>query len=169
MGLAGNRRIAQLLELILDRNTQSALKSFEALWNGRKDPATLLGELAGLLRDSLMFRVAPKGALELVSGSYDGDTLKGFAKRLTTEELLSALDTLQRAQAAMKDVKNPRLSAELCIVSLCESPAGESLGELRARISRLEEQLSRGVIPAPAPGGRKDGAGGRTPAAFPAP
>ena len=155
MGLAGNRRIAQLLELILDRNTQSALKSFEALWMDGKDPATLLGELAGLLRDSLMFRVAPKGALELVSGSYDGDTLKGFAKRLTTEELLSALDTLQRAQAAMKDVKNPRLSAELCIVSLCESPAGESLGELRARISRLEEQLSRGVIPAPAPGGER--------------
>ena len=69
MGLAGNRRIAQLLELILDRNTQSALKSFEALWMDGKDPATLLGELAGLLRDSLMFRVAPKGALELVSGS----------------------------------------------------------------------------------------------------
>ena len=151
MGLAGNRRIAQLLGLILDHDSQGALKSFSSLWMDGKDPVTLLGELSGLLRDSLMFRVAPKGALELVSGSFDVETLRGFAKRLTTEELLSALDTLQRAQASMKDVKNPRLTAELTIVSLCESPAGESLGELRARISRLEEQLSRGMIPAPAP------------------
>lgn len=154
MGLAGNRRIAQLLELILDKDAQGALKSFESLWMDGKDPASLLGELGGLLRDSLMFRVAPKGALELVSGSYDGETLKGFAKRLTTEELLAALDTLQRFQTSMRDVKNPRLSAELCIVSLCQSPAGESLGELRARISRLEEQLSRGVSLAPAPSGK---------------
>ena len=153
MGLAGNRRIAQLLGLILDRDTQRALKSFESLWMDGKDPATLLGELAGLLRDSLMFRVAPKGALELVSGSYDGETLRAFAKRLTTEELLSSLDSLQRAQASMKDVKNPKLTAELTIVSLCQSPAGESLGELRARISRLEEQLRRGEALAPAPGG----------------
>ena len=153
MGLAGNRRIAQLLGLILDRDTQRALKSFESLWMDGKDPATLLGELAGLLRDSLMFRVAPKGALELVSGSYDGETLRAFSKRLTTEELLSSLDSLQRAQASMKDVKNPKLTAELTIVSLCQSPAGESLGELRARISRLEEQLRRGEALAPAPGG----------------
>ena len=151
MGLAGNRRVAGLLELILDRDAQGALKSFSSLWMDGKDPVALLGELSGLLREYLMFRVAPKGAGELVSGSYDVETLRGFAKRLTTEELLSALDTLQRAQASMKDVKNPRLTAELTIVSLCRSPAGESLGELRARISRLEEQLSRGMLPAPAP------------------
>lgn len=149
MGMAGNRRIAQLLSLVLEHKTPEALKSFASLWMDGKDPATLLGELAGLLRDSLMFRVAPKGAVELVSGSYDMETLRGFAKRLTTEELLSSLDTLQRGQAAMKDVKNPKLTAELTIVSLCESPAGESLWELRARISRLEEELSRG-IPIPA-------------------
>ena len=152
MGLAGNRRIVQLLSLILEHKTQDALKQFGALWMDGKDPVTLLGELAGLLRDSLMFRVAPKGALELISGSYDGETLRGFAKRLTTEEMLSALDTLQKAQATMKDVKNPKLTAELCIVSLCESAGGESLGELRARISRLEEQLSRSIpVNAPAP------------------
>ncbi len=151
MGLAGNRRVARLLELILDQDTQGALKSFGSLWMDGKDPAALLGELAGLLRDSLMFRVAPKGALELVSGSYDVETLKALAKRLTTEELLSALDTLQRAQASMKDVKNPRLTAELTIVSLCRSPAGESLPELRARISRLEELADRGLASPPPP------------------
>lgn len=148
MGMAGNRRIAQLLSLVLEHKTPEALKSFASLWMDGKDPATLLGELAGLLRDSLMFRVAPKGAVELVSGSYDIETLKAIAKQLNTEGMLSALSTIQRAQASMKDMKNPKLTAEMCIVSLCQSPTGESLSELRARISRLEDLWENGEIPA---------------------
>ena len=145
MGLAGNRRIAQLLERVLNHDTEAALKDFNSLWMDGKDPVTLLGELSGLLRDSMMLRVAPKGAQGLISGSYDSATLKSFAECMTTEEMLSALETLQNAVITMKDAKNPKLAAELCLVSLCESPAGESTRELRARISRLEEQLKNGV------------------------
>ena len=110
-----------------------------------KDPVTLLGELSGLLRDSMMLRVAPKGAQGLISGSYDSATLKAFADCMTTEEMLSALGTLQNAVITMKEAKNPKLAAELCLVSLCESPAGESVAELRARVSRLEETVKNGV------------------------
>ena len=151
MGLAGNRRIAQLLERVLEHDTEAALKAFNSLWMDGKDPVTLLGELSGLLRDSMMLRVAPKGAQGLISGSYDSGTLKSFADCMTTEEMLSALETLQNAVITMKDAKNPKLAAELCLVSLCESPAGESVRELRARISRLEEQLKNGIPMAPAP------------------
>lgn len=152
MGLAGNRRVAQLLERVLRHDTEAALKDVNSLWMDGKDPVTLLGELSGLLRDSMMLRVAPKGAQDLISGSYDSGTLKAFADSMTTEEMLSALETLQNAVISMKDAKNPKLAAELCLVSLCESPAGESVSELRARISRLEEQLQRGVpVAAPAP------------------
>lgn len=151
MGLAGNRRIAQLLERVLDHDTEAALKEFNSLWMDGKDPVTLLGELSGLLRDSLMFHVAPKGAQGLISGSFDSATLQSFAECMTTEELLAALGTLQNAVITMKEAKNPKLAAELCLVSLCESPAGESIGELRARVSRLEEELKNGVPVAAAP------------------
>lgn len=150
VGLAGNRRIAGLLRLLLEHDTQAALKEFKSLWMDGKDPATLLGELSGLLRDSMMFRVAPRAAQELVSGGYDGGTLKAFADEMTTEEMLAALDTLQGALASLKEAKNPRLTAELCLVSLAESPAGESISQLRARISRLERQLESGVVIKPA-------------------
>lgn len=151
MGLAGNRRIAQLLERVLDHDTEAALKEFNSLWMDGKDPVTLLGELSGLLRDSLMFHVAPKGAQGLISGSFDSATLQAFAECMTTEELLAALGTLQNAVITMKEAKNPKLAAELCLVSLCESPAGESMGELRARVSRLEEGLKNGIPVAAAP------------------
>ena len=151
MGLAGNRRIAQLLERVLEHDTEAALKDFNALWMDGKDPVTLLGELSGLLRDSMMLRVAPKGAQGLISGSYDSATLRSFAECMTTEEMISALGTLQNAVITMKEAKNPKLAAELCLVSLCESPAGESVAELRARVSRLEEEMKNGVPVQPGP------------------
>ncbi len=145
LGLAGNRRIAQLLDLILNRDSAAALRLFSEMWMDGKDPATLLGELAALLRDVLMVRVAPKSAAELVSGGYEMPVLEAFARRLTGEELLSVLELVQRSLSSLRDAHNPKTSVELCLLALCEDPAGESLSALRARISRLEEELAQGL------------------------
>ena len=66
---------------------------------------------------------------------------------MTAEEAVSAMETIQRTLGGMKDVKNPRTAAELCLVSLCCDAAGDSVDRLRARISRLEEQMERGGLP----------------------
>lgn len=145
MGLAGNRRISQMLSLILKHDTPVALKEFSGMWMDGKDPATLLGELSSLLRDILMLQVAPKGGLELISGGYDSETLKGFTELMTREELICALDTIQIAMAGLRDVKNPKTVVELCIISLCDNSLGDSISALKARVSRLERQISQGI------------------------
>ena len=151
MGLAGNRRTASLLERVIAHDTESALREFHAMWMDGKDPAVLLTELTGLLRDALMMKVAPKGGASLISGGYDRETLRRLGDRMTREELLCAMETLQRSLAAMRQSTDPRTAAELCLVSLCDNALGESVGELRARISRLEEQLQSGVVYAAPP------------------
>lgn len=145
MGLAGNRRVAQLLDEILKHDTSGVLKLFNGMWMDGKDPATLLTELSGLLRDILMMHAAPKAASELISGGYDTAALRDFAERMTTEEILSAMTTVQERMSAMRDVKNPKTAVELCLVSLCDNTAGDSIPELKARISRLEEQVKNGI------------------------
>ena len=145
MGLAGNRRVAQLLDGILAHDMAGVLKLFNGMWMDGKDPASLLTELSALLRDILMIHAAPKAALELISGGYDAAALRDFAARMTTEELLSAMSTLQTHMAALKNVKNPKTAAELCLVSLCDDTAGDSVPALKARVSRLEEQMKTGV------------------------
>ncbi len=159
MGLAGKRRLAELLELILRHDTAAALQLFSELWMDGKDPGTLLSELAQLLRDVLMLHIAPKGSRNLLSSGLDLESLRAFSQRMTREELLCALEKLQSAQAALRGVNNPRMNAELCLVSLCDNTLGDSTAELRARISRLEETLRRGqpaqpaeATPQPAPG-----------------
>lgn len=145
MGLAGNRRVAEMLDHILKKDSAAALQEFAAMWMDGKDPATLLGELNALMRDVLMMHVAPKGGLELISGGYDRETLLGFARRMTTEELICAMGTVQRATSALRDAKNPRTAAELCLISLCDNTLGESVDGLRARVSRLERQMQEGA------------------------
>ena len=129
MGLAGNLRIAELLDNIIGGNTAAALKSFDALWMDGKDPATLLGELNGLMRDVLMTQGAPKGGANLLSGGYSAAQLAQFAQSMTREELLCAMDTVQGAAAQMRDGRNPKLAAELCLVSLCDNTHPRAAGE----------------------------------------
>ena len=145
MGLAGNRRTAALMDRVLAHETEKAIRDFNGMWMDGKDPATLLSELSGLLRDTLMMKVAPRGGQSLITGGYDSATLEALGARMTKEELICAMETLQDAQTRIRAGASPRTSTELCLVSLCDNTLGESVTALRARISRLEEQIKNGV------------------------
>ncbi len=142
MGLTGNRRTAQLLDHTLKRNTEAALELFDELWNDGKDPATLLGELNTLLRDCLMLSVAPRASSNLLSGRFGKEILAVFCKKLTKAELLCRINTISDYLIKIKDAKSPKLCVELCLIALCDPSLTEGLDELRARVSRLEYELS---------------------------
>lgn len=147
MGLAGNRNLVLLLQQVLQHDSAQALQLFQKIWLDGKEPASFLGELNGLIRDIMIVKAAPAGAGELISGNYERDILDSFAAKMTKEEVLYCADTLQDAITRIRQVRNPRTVAELCIVSLCDSRTAESILSLRARVSRLEEILKSGVIP----------------------
>ena len=137
-GLAGNRRIGELLTAIAKRDAASALEYFSVLWKDGKDPASLLSDLCALMRDVLLQQLAPRGGHTLMSGAYDSKTVEGFAKLFTKEELLRDMQRAQDAIAALRDSPSPRTCVELCLVSLCDPALGAGVPELMARISRLE-------------------------------
>ena len=138
-------------ELIDADAVYSAMGLFTELWGDGKDPATLLGELNTLLRDCLMLTVAPKAGDGLLSGRFSKDMLEVFCKKLTKAEILNRINTISDYLIKIKDSKSPRLTAELCIIALCDPTLIEGMDELRARVSRIEADLRhapRAVIPA---------------------
>ncbi len=137
-GLAGNRRVGELLRAIARHDAASALEYFSVLWKDGKDPASLLSDLCALMRDVLLQQLAPRGGHTLMSGAYDSKTVEGFAKLFTKEELLRDMQRAQDAIAALRDSPSPRTCVELCLVSLCDPALGAGVPELMARISRLE-------------------------------
>ncbi|MBR5094249.1 MAG: DNA polymerase III subunit gamma/tau [Oscillospiraceae bacterium] len=147
MGLTGKRRVSELLDDILRHDADAALHLFAGMWMDGKDPVALLDELSTLLRDILMLHVSPKAGRELISGGFELGVLAPFAERMTTEEILAALHTLQDTLGTMRDVKKPRTAVELCLVSLCSDVAGDSIPDLRSRLSRLEEFVEKGNVP----------------------
>ncbi len=150
MGLTGNRRTAQLLDFTVRRSTDEALRLFDSLWRDGKDPATLLYELNTLLRDCLMLSVAPKAGADLISGRFSRDILNVFCRKLTGAELINRINTVSDSLLKIRDSKSAKLTAELCIISLCDPRLSEGIDGLRARVSRIEEDLKHAPVRDPA-------------------
>ena len=140
MGLAGTRHVCTMLSHILNHDTPSAIALFTELWQGGKDPGTLLGELSGLLREILMRAVAPKGGRGLLSGCYDDGTLASFARGFSKGELVNNINIIQTALADMR-AGQARTVCELCLITLCEPDLGDDLPLMRERISKIERSI----------------------------
>ena len=140
MGLAGSRHVCAMLNHILKEDTASAIELFTELWQGGKDPATLMGELSSLLREILMRAVAPKGGKELISGCYDEKSLAYFAGKFSKAQLVNKLSIIQTALSDMR-AGQARIICELCLITLCESALGEDLPLIRERIAKIERSI----------------------------
>ncbi|MDD7288619.1 MAG: DNA polymerase III subunit gamma/tau [Clostridiales bacterium] len=150
LGLAGSRRTAQILDSVSRRDTAGALQGLDELYRDGKDMGALLGELSSLVRDLLIRKTAPEGGQGLLTGGYEEKTLRALAEGFTAAELVQMMGILQKAQADLYRSSSRRLDAELCLIRLCDRHLAEDVEGLTARISRLEEQLARGVPAAPA-------------------
>ena len=150
LGLAGSRRTAQILDSVSRRDTAGALQGLDELYRDGKDMGALLGELSSLIRDLLIRKTAPEGGQGLLTGGYEEKTLRALAEGFTAAELVQMMGILQKAQADLYRSSSRRLDAELCLIRLCDRHLAEDVEGLTARISRLEEQLARGVPAAPA-------------------
>ncbi len=143
MGLAGKQSTIKLLQFISSANTASALLLFQQLWQDGKDPASLINELSGLMRDILIDKVAPKGGGELLSGGYDDETLNSFKKLLSAASLMDGISDIQNTLAAMKN-GHAKTLCELCLIRLCEPAASSDNSALGRRLERLESAIYNG-------------------------
>ncbi|MBQ8076378.1 MAG: DNA polymerase III subunit gamma/tau [Oscillospiraceae bacterium] len=151
VGLAGNRRTLELFEKICAHDVAGSVELFHSLWMEGKDPSSLLKELSRLVRDILMMNLAPQHASELVYAGYEKKMLAGFASQFSARQLSGTLETLQASLGSMKDRLDPRMTAELCLISLCDEVAGDTLEGLRRKVASLEEALKNGVVMTAAP------------------
>ena len=146
LGLAGNVRIVGLLKDIFDRNAASAVRSFNELWMQGKDPASVLTEIRSLLRDVLLLKVVPPDGGGLTSGSFDSASVRSFVKKHSAEELIGLMQTLEEHESSMRLSSDPKTSAELCLITLCDDAAKDSLYTLKDRLAKLEKTLTEGIV-----------------------
>ncbi len=145
LGLAGNAATQSMLRYILSGDVRSAISRFNELWMQGKDPAGILKEISQLIRDVLLYKILPPDGGGLVSGTFESAVLKDISKEHSSNELLALMQTLEAGAARMRDSSDPKISAEMCLITMCDGKAEDSLYSIKARIDKLERAFENGM------------------------
>ncbi len=144
LGIAGERKAAELLGYITAKNTKDALTLFNQLYADGKEVAALLDELICLCRDILVLKTANSAGLTMLSGVASDQETMQMTATLSTGELVRMMNLLQQTVAGFTRSSSRRMDAELCIVNLCQPELSLDAKSMNARITKLEEQLKTG-------------------------
>ncbi len=139
LGLAGNLEAAALLQSAVEGDTSAALERLDRLYAGGKEMTALAGELSALVRDLLVRKTAPRTGGALMTGGFDGETMKKLSAGLDVPRLAQMLGRLQRTAAELARSANRRTDMELCLLALCDPALDDSPAGLNARLTRLEQ------------------------------
>ena len=154
LGLAGEKRTAQLMDAVTRRDSKTALELFSALYAGGKDIAAMLDELTALSRDLLILKTAPNSGLTMLSGVTTDREAMELVNKFSAGELLRTITVLQETASGFVKSANRRVDAELCILRLCDPGLDLDVRAINARLSKLEDQIASGqfvqAVPAPA-------------------
>ena len=144
LGLAGEKRTAQLMDAVARRDAKTALELFSGLYASGKDIAAMLDELTALSRDLLILKTAPTSGLTMLSGVTTDREALTLVDKFTPAELLRTTSVLQETAAGFVKSANRRVDAELCILRLCDPGLDVDVRSISARISKIEDQLASG-------------------------
>ena len=150
LGIAGRDTLQSTADAILRGDIDALFGIVAEMYSSSRDIASFWQDLSGYYRDLLVIKAArnARDYLDLTEEDYRDSA--EMASRYTAELILWISTVLDEAFVSMqKGVISKRLCAELNLVRLAKRME-DSPAALSARLSLLEDRLSRGVTAAPA-------------------
>ena len=123
VGMADNEELSRLFSAVRARDGGAAVGVLAELYDNGRSVQAVLERLAELVRDLLMLRLAPRGGGELLKGGFAPEELSALGEGVSAARLLGALSVLDEAVSGLRAASSPRLSAEICLLRLCDLPA----------------------------------------------
>lgn len=118
LGLVGHEWIYGITQAIADKQTQQVLTIFAELLRDGKDLKQIMLELSLHLRSLMIFQAA--GTIENMDLYAEKDSiLKKQGKLFTSEQIMQMLHSIQEAVNEMKWSPQPRIVAEITLLTLC--------------------------------------------------
>jgi len=144
LGLTGHQEVSRLVDAFAERDVVSALGLLDDLYNDGRDMASLLGEMAILLRDSLVYQLSPDSGL--LSAGFEHAFLSSLSKKMSPARLFYCLDVLKAAITALPRGGSSRLAVEMCILKMCDERLSDDSAAMLSRISRLEADEAENTL-----------------------
>lgn len=152
LGLVGHEWIYGITQAIADKQTQQVLTILAELLRDGKDLKQIMLELSLHLRSLMIFQAA--GTIENMDLYAEKDSiLKKQGKLFTSEQIMQMLHSIQEAMNEMKWSPQPRIVAEITLLTLCNivsnavmhniiTAAPDTYKADDSRIAALEAKLS---------------------------
>ncbi|NLE39021.1 MAG: hypothetical protein GX621_13440, partial [Pirellulaceae bacterium] len=151
LGTAADGRLEELIGCLVDRNAAGALAAFDAALGEGVDPALLLEQLFGYLRDCLAAAVGCAPSMFVYASPGMAPRVAEIGKRLGVQTILAAMQILDQTLSRMRQSTQSRILAELALVRISELAELDDLGSLLS-------QLRAGTLPSVASNAAADDA-----------
>jgi DNA polymerase III subunit gamma/tau len=145
MGFAAASRLLESLEATKNGDAKGLLEIVHKLYCEAQDPLVFAGDLLEGFRGLLYLKLCGKESNLLEDLVLDVTSAAPIAEALSRDALLYALELLSETIGRMRRAREQRVVLELAMVRLAEMPQLKPLGELVARLERMEKALAAGA------------------------
>jgi len=145
LGLIGHEWVWRITTALAEKDFKAALLALNELIILGKEVRQVLLELALYMRSIMLFKAAPTiDGIELYGD--DRVVLAKDSEKFTHEELLRMIQLLNEGANEARWAPEPRITAEMTLLSLCRPSLSNTMEALVARVAALESKLS-GALP----------------------
>ncbi len=154
LGTSDREFLFAFYQLLADRDECGVMQKIDELMRSGREPQVFLRELSGHSRSLLTVKAVKQDAASILDVTEeDEQRYRKQAEKFSEARLLKMLDLFMRAEGELRFASTPRIGLESAALHACEQIAGEDntallerLGELEAKLSKLEKDIADGRL-----------------------
>ena len=155
LGFTHGELLDEVVDAFASGSAAEVFASVDRVIQTGQDPRRFVEDLLERFRDLIIVKAVPDSAGSILRGlaADQLDRMRAQAEQLGPAELSRAADVTNEALNEMSGAINPQLHLELLCARILLAAGEQGVGNLAARLDRLERRLASGQFPAPAGGG----------------
>lgn len=148
LGLVTNDNIIRLMDLLIARDLEGALKEVDQIIFSGKDVNVVIKDLIFQFRNLLMTKITQNPQQIIDASIEDIEALKKQAEKIRVEEIMRDIRILEDSLNEAKWSTQSRIYLELSIMKLCKIEYDTSKETIINRLNQLQEMLRSGSFTA---------------------
>lgn len=121
LGTSGKKAVSDFADILIDKETESAIEKIEKLQNEGINLANFNKSLLSYLRNLLIIKSAPEKSFEIVANfsQEEFEKAKKISEKTTAKDLLFAIDLFWKSLENSKNASLPSLPLEIATIEFC--------------------------------------------------
>ncbi|MBZ4664383.1 MAG: dnaX [Caloramator sp.] len=144
LGLTSNEHIFNLVDFMIDRNIEGAIRTIDEVILSGKDVVQFIKDMTRHFRNLLLAKVSknPEEILDLSKETIN--RLVEQSRKLRSEEIMRAVNLFVEAENSTKITNQWRILLEMTVIRYCKREYDISVETIMSRLNTLEEKIREG-------------------------